>query len=61
MNERTDVFISPFFLFAVIKATLLIQRWYRRYMARIEMKRRASWTIFQSIEYSAEHDQVKVN
>lgn len=27
-----------FLLKTVIKATLLIQRWYRRYMARIEMK-----------------------
>lgn len=29
-------------------------------MARVEMKRRYTWTIFQNIEYSAEHDQVKV-
>lgn len=46
--------------FTVIKATLLIQRWYRRYMARIEMKRRYTWTIFQNIEYSAEQDQVRL-
>ncbi|CRK98102.1 CLUMA_CG011470, isoform A [Clunio marinus] len=44
----------------VIKATLLIQRWYRRYMARVEMKRRYTWTIFQNIEYSAEQDQVRL-
>lgn len=49
-----------FFLFSVIKATLLIQRWYRRYMARVEMKRRYTWTIFQNIEYSAEQDQVRL-
>lgn len=29
-------------------------------MARIEMKRRYTWTIFQNIEYSAEQDQVKL-
>lgn len=48
------------FSHAVIKATLLIQRWYRSYMARVEMKRRYTWTIFQNIEYSAEQDQVRL-
>jgi serine/threonine-protein phosphatase with EF-hands len=29
-------------------------------MARVEMKRRYCWTIFQNIEYSAEQDQVRL-
>ncbi|XP_066478234.1 serine/threonine-protein phosphatase with EF-hands 1 [Tiliqua scincoides] len=44
-----------------IKAAILIQRWFRSYMVRLEMRRRYALSIFQSIEYAEEQAQLQLS
>ncbi|XP_042665417.1 serine/threonine-protein phosphatase with EF-hands 1 isoform X1 [Centrocercus urophasianus] len=44
-----------------IKATVLIQRWYRCKKAQLEIRRRYSLTIFESIEYADEQEQTQLS
>ncbi len=43
-----------------MKSALIIQRWYKRYKSRNEMRRLTAWKIYQSIEYCGEQNQLKL-
>ncbi|XP_039770148.1 serine/threonine-protein phosphatase with EF-hands 1 [Ornithorhynchus anatinus] len=44
-----------------MKAAILIQRWFRCYMARLEVRRLSALNIFQSIEYADEQAQLQLS
>lgn len=43
-----------------LRATLRIQNWYRKYCARLDARRRATWKVFQTLEYQTEKDQMSL-
>lgn len=43
-----------------VSAAAIIQRWFRRKMAEIELRRQCSWKIFTDLEYKSEQDQLEL-
>lgn len=55
-----EVLIFAVSFLVVVKSAMLIQRWYRRYLSRIELRKQTAWNIYQTIEYSGQQDQLKL-
>ncbi|KAM7535237.1 hypothetical protein Aperf_G00000095005 [Anoplocephala perfoliata] len=43
-----------------LEAALLIQSWYRRHQAELEMRRRCAWKIYEFFEYTGADDQRQI-
>eukprot|EP00041_Stephanoeca_diplocostata_P030496 m.924180 g.924180 ORF g.924180 m.924180 type:complete len:777 (+) comp23767_c0_seq15:432-2762(+) len=41
-----------------VQAAVIIQRWFRMYKAKLEIRRRCTWQIFTNIEFQNEKDQL---
>lgn len=65
-KKRSDLSEFFFVLFirkiclVALSSVLIIQSWFRRRKALLEMRRKAAWIIYQNIEYAGEQDQLKV-